>query len=233
MLNQSEKARYSKFISLPEMREEGQNKLKKTKILVIGAGGLGSGVLPVLAATGIGTIGIVENDVVEASNLQRQILYSPGDIGKKKIEIATAYLKRINPEISIKSFDTRFEEGKARDLVNEFNYVLDCTDNYKTRFLINDVCAELKIPLVYASVSDYEGQVIILHRNNKANLRDLFPEIPSDQKTNGILPTLPQIIGSIQANETIKAITNRGEILDGKLLIFNIYANSFQIVNLA
>ena len=231
-ISESEKERYSKFISLPEMGEEGQLKLKNSKILVIGAGGLGSAVLPVLAAAGIGTMGVVEHDTVELSNLQRQIIYTPADVGKKKLNIACEYLQKINPELEIISFDTRFEEKNAEELIRKFDLVLDCTDNYKTRYLINDTCSKLKKSLIYASVNDYEGQVVVLHHKQNTNLRDLYPEIPDDHENNRILPTLPQIIGSIQANETIKVLTNRGNILDGQLLIFNIYANSFQIVNI-
>ncbi len=231
-LNKKEKLRYSKLMGLPDWGEEGQLKIKNASILVIGAGGLGSAVLPLLTATGVGTIGIVEDDDVEMSNLQRQILYNPSDAGQSKLELASSILRQKNPDSEIIQHQSRFRQNNAESLVENYDVVLDCTDNFSTRFLINDTCAILKKPLVYASINEYEGQVIILHHTKEKNLRDLFPEVPEDKEIKGILPTLPSIIGSIQANETLKVITGNGNMLDGKLLIFNVYTNNFQIVQL-
>jgi adenylyltransferase/sulfurtransferase len=231
-LNDQEKLRYSKLMDLPGWGEEGQLKIKNSRILVIGAGGLGSAVLPILAAAGVGTVGIVENDNVETSNLQRQILYNPEDAGQSKMDLVVSMLKKKNPDAEIITHRTRFDESNAEELAGRYDIVADCTDNFKTRFLINDTCAVLKKPLVYASISDYEGQVIILHNKEEKNLRDLFPEVPEDNEIKGILPTLPNIIGAIQANETLKVIAGNGSLLDGQLLIFNVYTNNFQIVRL-
>jgi adenylyltransferase/sulfurtransferase len=230
MLNKKEKLRYSKFIRLADMGEEAQRKLKKAKVLVIGAGGLGSAVLPVLASSGVGTIGIVEHDHVEISNLQRQIIYNTEDIGKKKIDATAEYLKKLNPEITLTLYDKPFEERNAKSLVKKYDVVMDCTDNFQTRFLINDICQKEEKTLVYASVSDYEGQVTVFNYKKGKNLRDLFPNIPKTTEDKGIIPTLPQITGSIQANEAIKVLTGRGDVLDAKLLIINIMTNNYQVI---
>ncbi|MFO8235284.1 MAG: HesA/MoeB/ThiF family protein [Bacteroidales bacterium] len=225
MISNQEKAKYEKFIALPEMGEEAMEKLKNSKILVIGGGGLGSAVLPLLATSGVGTIGIAENDTIEISNLQRQILYSPLDIGEKKLKVIHSTMIKLNPDIRLKTYDTYLNKKNGEEIIDEYQYILDCTDNFQTRYLINDICAEKQKPLIYASVSDYEGMVTILHYHKKKNLRDIFPNEPEPKDKSAIIPTLPQIIGSIQANETIKVITNAGEILDGKLLIFNVLNN--------
>ncbi len=231
-LTNNEKERYSRMISLPGMGEKAVLSLKKSKILVIGAGGLGSATIPVLAAAGVGCLGIVEFDKVENSNLQRQLLYSPSDIGKEKIEIAGQKARQLNPEIHIDKFNDRISELNCRKIIESYDLILDCTDNFPTRYLINDTCASLEKPLIYASVSDYKGIVTILHNKNRVNLRDIFPEMPEKQKAKGIIPTLPMIIGSIQANEAIKMLTQTGDILDGKLLSYNIQNNSYQVVTL-
>lgn len=226
MLNSQEKAKYNKFIALPEMGEKAQERLKSSKVLIIGGGGLGSATIPQLTSSGIGTIGVVEDDIVEISNLQRQILYSPSDIGKKKMEIIRSSVKKLNPDIKFVGHQKFLEESNAREIICEYEYILDCTDNFKSRYLINDICAELQKPLIYASVSSYEGMVVILHNRENINLRDIFPEEPASTDKSAIIPTLPQIIGSIQANEAIKVITKTGETLDGEILIFNVLKNT-------
>jgi adenylyltransferase/sulfurtransferase len=231
-LTKEEQARYSRMISLPEMGEESLIKLKQSKVLVIGAGGLGSVTIPSLAAAGVGNLGIVEFDKVEESNLQRQLLYTPSDIGKEKIHIAKTKAEQLNPNIEISIYKGQFNQTNSKDLVSAFDLILDCTDNLPTRFLINDTCAELKKPLIYASVSDYKGIVTILHHQKNINLRDIFPDAPEKAESAGIIPTLPLVIGSIQANEAIKLLTETGNILDGQILTFNILKNTFHIVNL-
>jgi len=231
-LTNNEKERYSRMISLPEMGEEAVINLKRAKILVIGAGGLGSASIPALSAAGLGSLGIVEFDKVENSNLQRQLLYSPSDIGKEKIEVAGQKMQQLNPNIHLTKFSNPINETNCKKIIEGFDLVLDCTDNFPTRYLINDTCASLKKPLIYASVSDYEGIVTILHNKNNINLRDIFPEMPEKQVTKGIVPTLPMIIGSIQAHEAIKMLTQTGDILDGKLLSYNIQNNSYQVFTL-
>ena len=232
-LTEEEKRRYQKLMSLSEMGEEAQCRLKASHVLVIGAGGLGAGVLPILSASGIGHIGVAEADIIETSNLQRQILYAPDDIGKSKMDVAAAQMQRLNPEMKLTRFDERLDETNVERIIENFDLVLDCTDNFKTRFLINDMCADLKKPLVYGSVHDYEGMVMILHHHRQANLRDLYDTEPLNQPpAAGIIPTLPQIIGSIQANETIKLISETGQLLDGSMLIFNALTNNTQIIKL-
>mgnify|MGYP000704002822 CR=1 FL=1 len=231
-LTNNEKERYSRMISLPEMGDKAILNLKRSKILVIGAGGLGSATIPVLAAAGVGALGLVEFDKVENSNLQRQLLYSPSDIGKEKIRIASQKARQLNPGINLTEFSNRIDETNCKKIIEGFDLVLDCTDNFPTRYLINDTCASLKKPLIYSSVSDYEGLVTILHNRNNINLRDIFPGMPKKQAAKGIVPTLPMIIGSIQANEAIKMLTQTGDILDGKLLSYNIQTNSYQVVTL-
>ena len=231
-LTSNERERYSRMISLPEMGEKAIINLKKAKVLVIGAGGLGSATVPVLAAAGLGYLGLAKFDKVEKSNLQRQLLYTPSDIGKEKIEIASQKAALLNPEIHLEKFSTRIDETNSKKIIEDFDLVLDCTDNFPTRYLINDTCANLKKPLIYASVSDYEAIVTILHNKHNINLRDIFPEMPKKPSATGIMPTLPMIIGSIQANEAIKMLTQTGDILDGKLLSYNIQNNSYQVVSL-
>jgi len=231
-LSREEKSRYCRFIELEEMREEAQLKLKNASVLVIGAGGLGSAVLPILCSSGIGHIGVVEHDTVDLSNLQRQTLYYPDQVGKKKITNLRKKLIQHNPFLKLEAFDLRLNPTNAERLISRFNAVADCTDNFETRYLINDVCDQLGKPLVYASVSDYKGQVMVLHYRRKGDLRDLYPQIPEEQNDKkGIIPTLPPVIGSIQANEMLKLITGKGLLLDGQLLIFDAYTNDIQIID--
>lgn len=232
-LTSEEKNRYRKLINLEEMGEEAQLRLKASRVLIIGAGGLGSGVLPVLCASGIGHLGIVEADTVNASNLQRQTLYKQADQESKKIDAAVKHLQGYNAEMEISAFDTMLNPENAGKIMQGYDLVLDCTDNFKTRFLINDTCARLDIPLVYASVNNYEGQVMVLHHKNKADLRHLYEEEPAaEPPAEGIIPTLPHIIGAIQANEALKLLVDSGELLDGHMLVFNAYTNQVYVVTL-
>jgi len=232
-LTKEERERYQKLIGLEEMGVRGQLALKNASALVVGAGGLGSGVLPLLCAAGIGHVGLVEHDVVENSNLQRQTLYKPGDQNKHKSELAAGYLQSLNPHIKLSAFDQPMNQDNAGTLTGDFDVVVDCTDNFETRLLINDTCARLNKPLVYGSVSDYEGQVMVLHHKRKADLRKIYGEMPNDKyPADGIIPTLPHIIGSIQANETIKLLTDSGKLLDGRMLLFNAYTNQCHVIEL-
>jgi adenylyltransferase/sulfurtransferase len=232
-LSEDEKNRYRKLINLKEMGKKAQLRIKNSHVLVVGAGGLGSGVLPVLCASGIGHLGIVEADKVDASNLQRQTLYKQADKERKKIDTAVQHLQGYNPEMEITAFDTMLNAKNAQGIIQGYDLVLDCTDNFQTRFLINDTCARLEIPLVYASVNDYEGQVMILHHEKKTDLRHIYEEEPvGEAPAEGILPTLPHIIGAIQANEALKLLTASGELLDGQMLVFNAYSNQVYVVNI-
>jgi adenylyltransferase/sulfurtransferase len=231
-LTKEEKERYNKMISLEDMSEEDLLKLKNSSVLVIGAGGLGSGALPVLAASGVGQIGIVEYDKIENNNLQRQTIYNVEDVGESKLEKAAEMILRKNPNSEIIKYNDELNKNNIQSIFKSFDIILDCTDNFNTRYLINDTCTIMNKTLVYASVSEYEGMVSILHHKNKKCLRDLFPLQPEPLNEKGIFPTLPLITGSLQANETLKIIIEKGNTLDGNLLHFNILENTFYIFEL-
>ena len=232
-LTNEDLSRFTRHFSLAEIGIEGQEKLKNAKVLVIGAGGLGSPLLIYLAAAGIGTIGIVDDDVVSISNLQRQILYTTAEVGLKKVEIAAQKLKALYPENEIQSFDMRINAENIVQLFQEYDIIADCTDNYKTRALIGQVSEKLKKPLAFASVLNYEGQVTVFNYNNGPSFHDLYPTVPQDgiYKENeiGLIGVLPGIAGTLQANEIIKIITGYGEVISGKLLVFNIQENRFSL----
>lgn len=223
--------RYQRQIVLPEFGEEGQQKLLKAKVLVIGAGGLGCPVLQYLAAAGIGTIGIVDDDVVALNNLHRQVLYSINDIGLSKAESAAQILSQLNPGLEIIPYNKRLTVQNALVLFEEFETIIDGTDNFSTRYMINDACVLMNKPLVYGAISRFEGQVSIFNfRRNKideaVNYRDLFPNPPKEDEVSnceeaGVLGPLAGIIGTLMANETIKLITGIGEPLANQLLTYN------------
>ena len=223
--------RYQRQIILPELGQEGQQKLLEAKVLVIGAGGLGCPALQYLAAAGVGTIGIVDDDRVALSNLHRQILYTVDDIGLSKAERARDFLQRLNPGIEIIAYDQRLTVQNACNIFSAFDIILDGSDNFSTRYLVNDACVLLKKPLVYGAISQFEGQVSVFnhYRDGEeapANYRDLFPEPPrEDEVLNcaeaGVLGVLPGVIGTMQATEVIKLITGLGEPLVNRLLTYN------------
>jgi len=231
-LTQEEKERYSKMTSLEHMGEEDLLKLKNASVLVIGAGGLDSGALPVLAASGVGHIGIVEYDRIENNNLQRQIIYNIEDIGESKLEKAASMIHQKNPGSKISKYNEELDKSNVHSIFKSFDIVLDCTDNFHTRYLINDTCASMNKTLIYASVREYEGMVSILHHQKKKSLRDLFPLQPEFPHEKGIFPTLPIITGSFQASETLKIIIHKGNNLDGKLLLLNILENTYHVIEL-
>lgn len=232
-LSNDDLSRFTRHFSLNEIGQEGQEKLKNAKVLVVGAGGLGSPLLIYLAAAGVGTIGIVDDDVVSISNLQRQILYTAAEVGFKKVEVASRKLSALYPEIEIQIFDFRLNEEKAEEIFKNYDVIADCTDNYKTRALIGDVSAKLNKPLAFASVLNYEGQISVFNFGGGPAFSDLYPNIPKDgiYKENeiGLLGVLPGIAGTLQANEIIKIITGYGEVISGKLLVFNIQENRFNL----
>ena len=226
----ADQLRYSCQIALPDFGELGQQSLQKAKVLVIGVGGLGCPATQYLAAAGVGTLGILDFDVVSASNLHRQILYSPADIGKKKVDIAANRLTRQNPAIKIVVHDLKVTSANVLALINAYDIVLDGTDNFESRYLINDACVIAGKPIVYGAIYQYEGQVAVWNVRNQdgtqsPNYRDLFPQVNASLIPNcadgGVIPTLAGIIGCIQANEAIKYITKTGELLAGKVLIFD------------
>ncbi len=234
--------RYSRHYILSDFGFEGQQKLLNSKVLVIGAGGLGCPVLQYLAASGIGTIGIVDHDVVSLSNLQRQTLYSTDDIGEKKVEVALQKLQQLNPEISINIYPLELTSKNAWEIISDYEVIVDCTDNFATRYLINDACVLLEKPLIFGAIYKYEGQVAVFNTNpkteNSINYRHLFPNPPKTEDVQncnevGVLGVLPGMIGMMQANEVIKLITGLGENLDGKLLTFNMLNYEIFTVNVS
>ena len=225
--------RFTRHFSLDEIGNEGQVKLKNARVLVIGAGGLGSPLLIYVAAAGVGNIGIIDDDIVSVSNLQRQVLYTTAEVGLKKVEIASQKLSALYPEIQIQTYDIRLNDENAESLFKEYDIIADCTDNYQTRALIGKISAKLKKPMAFASVLNYEGQVTVFNYQNGPVYSDLFPNVPKDgiYKENeiGLIGVLPGIAGTLQANEIIKIITGYGEVICGKLLIFNIQENRFNL----
>lgn len=229
--SKEELERYSRHLILPGFNIEGQRRLKKARVLVVGTGGLGSPLLQYLVAAGVGTIGMVDSDVVEASNLQRQVLFSLEDVGKPKVEAAKERLKAQNPYVILKTYFTRLTAENALDIIQNYDIVADGTDNFPTRYLVNDACVLLGKVNVYASIFRFEGQVSVfnlLHKNGERgpNYRDLFPTPPPPDMVpscaeGGVIGVLPGILGSLQANEVIKIAGQIGEPLSGRLFLFD------------
>lgn len=222
--------RYNCQIALPGFGEEAQQLLQQARVLVVGAGGLGCPAAQYLASTGIGTLGIADFDQVSVSNLHRQVLYNPADEGENKAEVACSRLQAQNPGIKLVSHTIKITSDNVMDVISNYDIVLDGTDNFETRYLLNDACVLAGTPLVYGAIYQFEGQVAIWNVSNpkganSPNYRDLFPEVDATQIPNctegGVVPTLAGIIGCMQANEVIKYITKTGELLAGKVLIFD------------
>ena len=230
--------RYSRQIILQEIGEIGQQKLQDARVLVIGAGGLGCPVLQNLASAGVGNIGIVDGDVVEETNLHRQLLYTLKDCGKRKAEIAKKAILELNPEISVTAFSEFFTVQNATQIVGEYQIIVDCTDAIAVRYLINDVSVTKRIPMVYASIHKFEGQVSVFNYKNGPSYRCLFPEqeglnaVPSCAES-GVLGVLPNTLGTLQATEILKMILEIGTVLSGKLLIYDALHFQTQIIDFA
>ena len=226
--------RYARHISLPQVGREGQHLLNRSRVLVIGAGGLGSPVLLYLAAAGIGHIGIVDDDRVDLSNLQRQVIHSTAAIGESKVESARNRLRDLNPELKISTYDVRLAPESIDSIFAEgWDVVVDGTDNLPTRYLLDDACFLKGIPWVYGSIYRFEGQVSVFNLQQGPCYRDLFSEPPPPQSVpscaeGGVLGVLPGVIGSLQANEVIKIILDLGEVLSGRLLIYDAEAMTFE-----
>jgi adenylyltransferase/sulfurtransferase len=229
--------RYSRQLSLPEIGTSGQQKLKAAKVLVIGAGGLGCPVLQYLAAAGVGELGIADDDKVELSNLQRQILYTTKDIGLPKTQCAKKRILQLNPDILIRTYALKLDNTNIWDVLHDFEIIIDGTDNFPSRYLINDACVLLKKVLIYGSISRFEGQVAVFnvsesHGAVSANYRDLYPEPPPENEVPscnqaGVLGVLPGMIGMMMASECIKYITGTGNLLTNKLLLADMLLNRF------
>jgi molybdopterin/thiamine biosynthesis adenylyltransferase/rhodanese-related sulfurtransferase len=226
VLSSVELNRYSRHLALPGFSEESQLKLKKATVTVVGAGGLGSPVLLYLAAAGVGKLKVIDHDTVGESNLQRQILFQQEDIKKKKSSVAISRLHQLNPDLYFQEIPFRIQRSNALEFLADADIVVDCSDNFPTRYLINDACVLLDKVLVYGSVFRFEGQVTVFNYKGGPNYRDLYPLPPSpgavlDCEQGGILGALCGMVGSWQANEVIKLITGLGEPLSGRLLIFD------------
>ena len=236
-LSNEEIMRYSRHLIMPEVGMEGQLKLKRAKVLCIGTGGLGAPLGLYLAAAGVGKIGLVDFDAVDLTNLQRQILFGTSDIGRPKIEAATDRLRNLNPDIEIDRFETRLRSENALDILKEYDIVVDGTDNFPTRYLVNDACVILGKPNVYGSIFRFEGQITIFGAPGGPCYRCLYPEppppglVPSCAE-GGVLGVLPGIVGAIQAAETLKLIIAKGEPLIGRLLLFDALAMRFRELKL-
>ncbi|MDR2055230.1 MAG: molybdopterin-synthase adenylyltransferase MoeB [Desulfovibrio sp.] len=238
-LDNSEIPRYSRHLLLPEVGPEGQQRLKAAKVLIVGAGGLGAPLALYLAAAGVGTIGVVDHDLVEASNLQRQVIHSTRDIDRPKTESAKDRIRGLNPLVNVVTYNVALTAGNAMDILHDYDVVADGTDNYQTRYLVNDACVLLDIPNVYGSIFQFEGQATVFHAADGPCYRCLYPAppppglVPSCAE-GGVVGVLPGIVGTIQACEVIKLIVGVGEGqgLTGRLLLFDAWRMKFREVKL-
>ncbi|NJM73596.1 MAG: molybdopterin-synthase adenylyltransferase MoeB [Scytonema sp. RU_4_4] len=236
-LTKDDYERYSRHLILPEVGLEGQKRLKVASVLCIGTGGLGSPLLLYLAAAGIGRIGIVDFDVVDTSNLQRQVIHGTSWVGKPKIESAKNRILEINPYCQIDLYETRLTSENALDIIRPYDVVVDGTDNFPTRYLVNDACVLLNKPNVYGSIFRFEGQATVFNYEGGPNYRDLYPEPPPPGMVpscaeGGVLGILPGIIGVIQATETVKIIIGKGTTLSGRLLLYDALNMKFRELKL-
>jgi sulfur-carrier protein adenylyltransferase/sulfurtransferase len=236
-LTKDDYERYSRHLILPEVGLEGQKRLKAASVLCIGTGGLGSPLLLYLAAAGIGRIGIVDFDVVDTSNLQRQVIHSTSWVGKPKIESAKNRILEINPYCQVDLYETRLTSENALDIIRPYDIVVDGTDNFPTRYLVNDACVLLNKPNVYGSIFRFEGQATVFNYEGGPNYRDLYPEPPPPGMVpscaeGGVLGILPGIIGVIQATETVKIILGKGTTLNGRLLLYDALNMKFRELKL-
>ncbi|MGB3508637.1 MAG: molybdopterin-synthase adenylyltransferase MoeB [Microcoleaceae cyanobacterium] len=236
-LSTEEYQRYSRHLILPEVGLDGQKRLKAASVLCVGTGGLGSPLLLYLAAAGIGNIGIVDFDIVDSSNLQRQVIHGTSWVGKPKIESAKNRIHEINPHCKVDLYETRLSSENALDILKSYDLVVDGTDNFPTRYLVNDACVLLNKPNVYGSIFRFEGQATVFNYEGGPNYRDLYPEPPPPGMVpscaeGGVLGILPGMIGVIQATETIKIVLGQGTTLSGRLLLYNSLDMTFRELKL-
>ena len=223
--------RYNRQIILPEIGEEGQYKLLKSKVLVIGAGGLGAAILPYLAAAGVGEIGIVDDDVIELSNLHRQVIYKSSDVGKSKAKEAKLMISELNPQVKVKAFSEKLSGKNVFNLFEKYDIIVDATDNISIKYLINDACLALNKPMVYGSIFRFQGQVSVFNYQNGPTYRCLYPDENNNAlncEDAGVIGISVGIIGMLQANEVLKMTLGIGEVLSGKILVYNILNNEQQ-----
>ena len=236
-LTADQRNRYKRHLLLPEVGIEGQAKLLGAKVLMLGAGGLGSPAALYLAAAGIGTLGIVDMDDVDASNLQRQILHNMDRIGQRKVDSARQTIEKLNPDVTVKTYDTRLSAENIMEIMSEYDIVVDGADNFPSRYLLNDASVKLGIPVVHGSIFRFEGMVSVFHPLRGPTYRDMVPEPPPAEfapscAEAGVLGVLPGIIGSIQALETIKVLLDLGESLIGRILTIDTTEMSFHVFKL-
>ncbi|MBI3579120.1 MAG: molybdopterin-synthase adenylyltransferase MoeB, partial [Ignavibacteriales bacterium] len=236
-LSREEMERYSRHVILPEIGLEGQKKLKAASVLIAGMGGLGSPVAMYLAAAGIGKLGIVDFDVVDGSNLQRQIIYATNNIGQSKLSSSIQTIKSLNPNVNIQAHEIRLSSENALEILRECDIVVDCTDNFPTRYLINDACVLLGKPNVYGSILKFEGQTSVFYAREGPCYRCAYPEPPPPEVIQncaeaGVLGVLPGIIGTIQATEVLKLILEIGESLIGRIVFFDALTMQFREMRL-
>ena len=225
--------RYARHVSLPDVGREGQAHINNSRVLVVGAGGLGSPVLLYLAAAGVGEIGVIDDDLVDLSNLQRQIIHAESDVGSSKVESAKTQILSINSTIKVTTWDTRLSPDNAQEILKGWDVVVDGTDNIPTRYLVDDICKTNRIPWIYGSIYRFEGQASVFNYQGGPCYRDLFPEPPPSNAIpscaeGGVFGVLPGVIGSIQATEAIKIILDKGQTLSGKLLIYDAESMDFK-----
>lgn len=235
-MTEEEKVRYSRHLLLEEVGEAGQEKLLQAKVLVVGAGGLGSPVLLYLAAAGIGTLGIMDDDTISESNLQRQVLYDSLCLGAPKAETARRKLQALNPHCTVHTYDERLTATNAQQIIPAYDIVIDATDNLTARYVINDACVAAGKPFVYGSICEFEGQVSVFNYRGGPTYRDLYEYhdgVPDFRQPLGVIGALPGVIGSIQASETVKVILGSDSILSGKLLLIDLLHGTFHTIRLS
>ena len=226
--------RYSRHIIMDEIGPEGQARLLDSRVLVVGAGGLGAPVIQYLAAAGVGTIGVVDDDTVERSNLQRQVIHADSDVGTPKVESAAAFVSDLNPDITVETYERRLSKANAEAIIAEYDLVVDASDNFPTRYLVNDVCRLAGVPVSHGAIYRFEGQVTTLVPEGPC-YRCLFPEPPDpgtvpDCASTGVLGVLPGTVGCLQATEAVKLLLDKGEPLVGTMLCYDAMDLSFERV---
>jgi len=235
MWTKDELDRYARHIVLPGVGGAGQARLKKSAVLVVGAGGLGSPVLMYLAAAGVGRLGLVEMDRVDVSNLQRQVLFDSAGIGSPKAELARDRLLSLNPHVQVETYPLKLDSSNALTVLASYDLILDCTDNFPTRYLVNDACVLLDKPLVYGAIHQFEGQLSVFHHQGGPCYRCLFPSPPRagtvpNCAEAGVFGVLPGVVGSLMATEALKILLGLGEVLAGKLLVYDALQANFRTI---
>ena len=228
--------RYDRQTMLPEMGEEGQEKLRKASVLLVGVGGLGSPIALYLTAAGLGTLGIMDSDIVSLTNLQRQVLYTEAELDLVKVECARKRLSAVNSEVTIQIYPFKLTSENAEEIINKYDLVVDGCDNFATRYLINDTCVKLGKPYVYGAIFGLQGQVSVFNHKSKKTYRNLFPDekemLAMPPLSKGVMGVTPAVTGSVEASEVVKLICGYGELLDGKLWTIDLRTMETNIISL-